>query len=405
MKPLEGVKVLDFSQFLSGPFCTMILCDMGAEVIKLERPPAGDTTRWSPPGRDGASTYYISCNRGKKSALMDLSDPRQKAIFLDMVKDADVLVENYKPGTMEKFGCGHEELLKINPRLVYTAISGFGQTGPWAKRPALDLVIQAASGLMSVTGEKGGDPQKVGTSISDITSGLYGCIGTLIALYAREKTGQGQYVDVSMLDSVVSVLESSIARYLLNGKIPKPIGNRHAAAAPFQPFKVKGGDQVFVCVISDEQWLRLCDCLHHPEWKEDPRFTSLDLRVAHADEMEEMMSAELANWTAEELCDTLEEGKVVYGQINNIEQVVNHPQIKAREMIIDVEFPGAGTLRTTGSPIRLSSMPHGTHYISKQLGSDTMELFGKYRTDEELHDIYDAVFPKVEETIAKKSLR
>ena len=405
MKPLEGIKVLDFSQFLSGPFCTMILADMGADVIKMERPPAGDVTRWSPPGRDGASTYFISCNRGKKSVLMDLSDPRQKAIFLEMVKDADILVENYKPGTMEKFGCGHEELLKINPRLVYTAISGFGQTGPWAKRPALDLVIQAASGLMSVTGEKGGDPQKVGTSVADITSGLYGCIGTLLALYEVQKTGKGQYVDVSMLDSVVSILESSVARYLLNGKIPKPIGNRHAAAAPFQPFKVKGGDQVFICVVPDDQWLRLCDALKHPEWKDDPRFTSLSLRVEHADELEEMMSEVLKDWTAEELCETLEKAKLVYGQINNIEQVVNHPQIKAREMIIDVEFPGAGILQTTGSPIRMSEVPYDTSYKTVQLGANTFDIFSKYVGEDELHSIYDDVMVKVEETIRKKELR
>ncbi len=405
MKPLEGIKILDFSQFLSGPFCTMILADMGAEVIKMERPPAGDTTRWSPPGRDGASTYFISCNRGKKSVLMDLSDPRQKAIFLEMVKDADAVVENYKPGTMEKFGCGHEELLKINPKLVYTAISGFGQTGPWSKRPALDLVIQAASGLMSVTGEKGGDPQKVGTSVADITSGLYGCIGTLLALYAAQKTGKGQYVDVSMLDSTVSILESAVARYLLNGKIPKPIGNRHAAAAPFQPFKVKGGDQVFICVVPDEQWLRLCDALRHPEWKDDPRFTTLSLRVEHADELEAMMSDVLKDWTAEELCETLEKAKLVYGQINNIEQVVNHPQIKAREMIIDVEFPGAGILQTTGSPIRMSEVPYETSYKTVQLGANTFDIFSQYVSEDELHSIYDDVMVKVEETIKKKELR
>ena len=217
MKPLLNIKVLDLTQFLSGPYCTMILADMGAEVIKLERPLTGDLTRYSPPGRSGGSTYFVGCNRGKKSILMNLKDPKQKEVFMKMIPNVDVVVENYKPGTMEKFGCGYDTLKEINPRLVYTAISGFGQTGSLRKKGALDLVIQAMSGLMSVTGDRGGEPLKCGISIGDLTSGIYGALATVLALFARERTGKGAYSDISMLDSVISIMDSGISKYCLTG--------------------------------------------------------------------------------------------------------------------------------------------------------------------------------------------
>lgn len=405
MKPLEGVKILDFSQFLSAPFCTMILADMGAEVIKMENPPAGDVTRWSPPGRDGFSTYYASVNRGKKSVIMNLKDPKQKELFLKMVRDADAVVENYKPGTMEKFGCGHEELLKINPKLVYTAVSGYGQNGPWSRRAALDLVIQAASGMMSITGEKGGAPQKVGVSICDILSGLYAAIGTVTALFNAQRTGKGTYVDIAMMDATLSVLESPVAKYLLDGRIPVPVGNRHVAAAPFQPFNVKDGGQVFICIVSDEQWEKLCDLLGKPEWKEIERFSTVPLRTDNVDEIAELVQNEVIKYTAAEFCDMLEEAKLVYGQINNIKQAVEHPQTQARRMIVDVHCPGDVTLQTTGSPINMDCFDRTMEYDAVQIGSGTFDILSEYASQEELHAIYDAILPDIEAVIEKKSLR
>lgn len=402
MKPLEGIRVLDLTQFLSGPFCTMILSDMGAEVIKLERPLTGDMTRYSPLTRDMTSTYFVSCNRGKKSVLMDLKDPRQKEIFFDMIRDADVLVENYKPGTMKKFGCDYPVLKEINPSLIYTAISGFGQTGPWAKKGALDLVIQAMSGLMSVTGELGGEPQKCGTSISDIISGIYGAVGTLAALYSRSQDGKGQMVDVAMLDSTVAVLESAIARYFVSGVVPGPIGNRHAAGAPFQPFPTKDGNSVFICCPADDQWQRLCDGLGHPEWKEDERFFTTASRKENEKPLEVMMTEATLQWTSEDLCEMLEQNNIVNGQINNIAQVVKHPQIQAREMIVNIEYPNAQPFQTTGSPIKFSSYENDTTYQAAQLGADTLDILRKYASDTLLQDIYGPIFPKVTEAVNHK---
>jgi len=404
MKPLEGVKVLDFTQFLSGPICTMIMADMGAEVIKLERPLTGDMTRYSPPGKDGASTYFISCNRGKKSVLMDLKDERQKVLFFEMVKDADVLVENYKPGTMEKFGCGYEVLKEMNPQLIYTAISGYGQDGPWSKKGGLDLVIQAVSGLMSITGERGGEPQRCGTSVADITAGLYGAIGIMTALYSREKTGKGEYIDVSMLDATVSVLESAIARYCLTGKVPAPIGNRHPAGAPFQPFPTKDGS-VFICCPADEQWQRLCDVLEHPEWKEDARFFTTASRYKHEGELEKLINAVTKEWNSQELCEVLENNNIVNGQINTIDKVVEHEQIKARRMMVEVEYPGSGSFRTTGSPLKMAGMEPQTKFKAAALGADTFTVLEKYAQESILQDIYDPLFTKVKAAVAKKALK
>ena len=401
MKPLEGIRVLDLTQFLSGPFCTMMLADMGAEVIKLERPPIGDITRYSPLTRDRTSTYFIGCNRGKKSVLMDLKNPAHKELFMKMVADADVLVENYKPGTMEKFGCGYETLKQINPRLVYTAISGFGQTGPMAKKGGLDLVVQAMSGLMSITGEKGGEPQKCGISISDIVSGIYGAAGTLGALCGRERSGEGQYVDISMLDATVSILDSAIARYFVNGIIPEPIGNRHPAGAPFQPYPTKDGS-VLICCPADDQWQNLCDALGHPEWKEDARYATTVSRKENEKSLEELMSPVTAQFTSAELSATLDKHNIVNGQISNIKQVIENPQIQAREMIINVEYPGARPFQTTGSPLKFSSYKNPTSYQATPLGANTFEVLAKYASEEELHKLFDPVVETVKAAVDRK---
>jgi len=406
MKPLEGLLVLDMTQFLSGPFCTMILSDLGAEVIKFERPPIGDTSRYSPPGKKGASSYFISINRGKKSVLMNLNDPEQKAAFIKIVKSADILVENFKPGTMEKFGVGYDTLKEINPRLVYTAISGYGQTGPWKEKGALDLVIQAMSGFMSITGELGGEPTKAGISISDVLAGLFAAIGTLAGIRKVQETGEGDFVDIAMLDSTFAALENIIARYSLTGAVPKPLGNRHSSAAPFQPFDTKNG-KVFVCSVSDENWQSFAKGIRRADIAADERFTTMLLRQNNVDVLAKLVQDELQSWTSEDLMAEMDKVGIVSGQINTIDQVVEHPQIKARNMLMNIAYPGADPMITVASPIKMGSIPVTTEAYCPGLGQDTIEVMVKHGGLEKgaAQELYREIFPKVEEVIKKRAIK
>ena len=401
MKPLAGIRVLDFTQILSGPTCTMILADLGAEVIKLERAPGGDPARYTPPGEKNASTYFIGVNRSKKSVMMDLKDDRQKEIFFKMIEKADIVAENYKPGTMEKMGCGYDDLKKINPALVYIAISGYGQTGPFREKGALDLVIQAMSGLMSITGEKNGQPLKAGTSIADIVSGVYGAVGVLAALRKRDLTGEGSYVDVAMLDSAFSVIESAVASYCFNNVVPKPIGNRHPAAAPFQPFDTADG-KMFVCCVSDEHWQRLCDGLNLEHLKTDQRFTTANLRVKNVDELETLLAPVFKLWVSDDLASMLEKNSIVYGEINTIDKIVNHQQIKERNMVVEVEYPDVGSFKVAGSPLKISGLPEESRFRTSSLGQDTLTVLSEYANLDELDLIYKPVFEKVEQVLKNK---
>ncbi len=405
MKPLEGILVLDMTQFMSGPLCSMILADLGAEVIKLERPPIGDTSRYSPPGKMGASSYFISLNRGKKSVLLNLKDPRQKSAFLEMVKKADVLLENMKPGSMEKFGVGYDVLKTINPRLVYTAISGYGYTGPMCKRGAYDLVIQAESGLMSITGEKGGQPLKSGTSSSDLVAGLYAAIGTLAALNKARETGEGEFVDVAMLDATFATLENAIGSYFLTGIVPTPLGNRHSSAAPFQPFDTKDG-KVFVCCISDENWRNFALAINRKDLAEDPRFKTMNLRQQNITQLDAAVQTELSNWTASELMYTLDAAGIVNGQINTLDKATQNPQILARNMIMSVNYPGAEPMKTAASPIKMTSISEETESYCPGLGEDTIDVLKKYAglTLQQIEDIYQDVFPAVEEVVKERAI-
>lgn len=273
MKALENVKVLDLTRVLAGPYTGMILADFGADVIKIESPGKGDDSRAFGPFVGKESTYFMSLNRGKRSITMNLKSPEAQEVFKTMVKEADVVLENYRPGTMEKFGLGYDELKKINPKIIYSACSGFGHSGPYMKDPAYDVIVQGMGGIMSITGQPGGEPTRVGASIGDITAGLFSAIGVMMALYNREITGVGQKVDVGMLDCQVAILENAIARYTNLGIIPGPIGNRHPSITPFEAFKAKDG-YVIIAVGNDTLWAKFCDLIHRPELKEDERFTS-----------------------------------------------------------------------------------------------------------------------------------
>lgn len=391
MRPLEGIRILDLTQFVAGPLCTLTLCDLGAEVIKIERPGFGDDTRNETPARNGTSAKFISCNRGKKSIELNLKDPRQKKIFIHLVKKSDVVVENYKPGTMKKFGLDYEVLKEIKPDIIYAAISGFGQTGPYSSRGALDIAIQAMSGFMSITGEKGGKPVKAGTSIADVVAGLYGVIGVLAALQNRANTGEGQFVDVAMLDSMAaSVMVNEIARYNTNGIVPVPQGNRHAASAPFQEFATKDGS-IMVCCPTNAQFKTLMEALGHPEIYEDPRFKEQQERYQNKDELEEAMQPVFSELTTAEVAKVMAQNGLPFGEINKVSDVAKNEQLIARDMFIDVEDSKAGSFRTVGFPLKMQSMPYQPAYRSPALGEDTHDVLSQLldMSDEEITKAFE----------------
>jgi CoA:oxalate CoA-transferase len=372
-KTLEDLVVLDFSRVLAGPFCTMMLCDLGATVIKVERPDSGDDSRTYTPFVKGESAYFMSINRGKKSITLDLKHPKGKEIALELAKRSDVLVENFKPGVMDNLGLGYEALKEINPRLVYASISGFGYTGPYSERPAYDLIIQGMGGIMSITGPDEHHPTKVGSSIADIFAGLFAAIGILSALHNRELTGRGQWVDVAMLDAMVAVLENAVSRYLATGNVPKPIGNRHPSIAPFCSVETADGFINIACG-NDELWRRFCRIVGLDRLADDPRFLTNADRVKNFSELEPLINEATRKRASAEWLKLLEEAKVPCGPINDIASVVKDPQVAAREMLVEVLHPVAGALKLPGVPIKLSGTPASIAGPAPLLGQHTEEV-------------------------------
>ena len=370
---LAGLRVLDLTRVLVGPYSTMILADLGAEVIKLEMPGQGDDARQFPPHINGESAYFMSLNRNKRSMTLNLKTEAGKVLFLDLVQKVDILVENFRPGTMERLGLGYEKLIKINPRLIYAAASGFGQSGPYSQQPAYDGVVQAMGGIMSITGQLGGEPTRVGTSIGDIAAGLFTAIGILAAVHHREKTGEGQMVDVAMLDCQVALLENAIARYTAAGEIPGPIGNRHPSITPFEPFNTRDG-QLMVAVGNNRMWARICEALGEPELAADPRFTTNALRTANYEELRPLIAAAMSQKTTADWVSILEEFSVPNGPINSVDMVIADPQVIAREMVVDVEHPIAGPTKLPGIPIKLDKTPGEIKEPAPILGQHTGEI-------------------------------
>ncbi len=370
---LEGIRVLDLTRVLAGPFCTMILADMGADVIKIERPSTGDDSRHFGPYVNGESAYFMSINRNKKSITINLKSEKGKNIFREMVKEADIVIENFRPGTMERLGIGYEDLKKINNKIIYAASSGFGHTGPYSERPAYDAIVQAMGGLMSITGQKDGTPTRVGSSIGDIIAGLYTTIGIFAALKYRNDNGVGQKVDVSMLDGQVSILENAIARYFATGSSPKPAGNRHNSIIPFETFETSDGE-LMVAAGNDNLWQKLCIALDMPELAEDKRFITNPLRAKNYTELRPLLAKELKKKSTDEWHQVLLDYGVPNGPINNIEDVVNDPQVKAREMIVEVDHPKAGKVKMAGIPIKMSESQGQIKTPSPSLGEHTEEI-------------------------------
>jgi len=374
-KPLEGIRVIDLTRVLAGPFCTMLLADMGAEVIKVENPKGGDDSRAFGPFKNGLSAYYMGLNRSKRSVTLNLKEPRAKEILKNLVAKADVIVENYKPGTMDKLGLGYAVLKEINPKIIYAASSGFGQTGPYSSKAAYDLIVQGMSGFMSITGFDAKHPVKSGSSIADIFAGVFTAIGILSALQYRNKTGRGQMVDVAMLDCMVAILENAIASYDSTGKAPEPIGNVHRSIAPFATFNTADGF-INVCAGNDDLWRRFCEVVGLEEYIEDPRYVDNKSRVENFSELEKLINDRMTTQTTDAWREVLDAVKVPCGPIMNVAQVAVDPQVKARDMIVELMHPLAGKLLVPGTPIKFSETPAAISCPAPELGEHTAEVFG-----------------------------
>jgi crotonobetainyl-CoA:carnitine CoA-transferase CaiB-like acyl-CoA transferase len=353
-KALSGTKVLDVSRVLAGPFCAMLLADLGADVIKVEVPRRGDDSRQFGPFRNGESGYYMTFNRGKRSVTLDLRKPEGQAVFKDLARTADVVVENFAVGTMDKWGIGYDDLKTINPRIVFGSITGFGQYGPNSQRKAFDPIAQAMGGLMSVTGPEGGTPVRVGIALADISAAQFLTNGILAALIQRGRTGEGQRIDVSMQDSIVGILENSIIRHTFSGEIPSPLGSRHPTITPYDVFRTRDG-QIFICGANDASWQRLCKVMGRPELANEKRFQSNQDRTCHVFELKELIEDWTKGCSQEEVLTALEASEVPCAAIMGIDAVVSDPHLKARNMFVEVNHPTAGKVLITGMPIKMSA--------------------------------------------------
>ena len=371
--PLKGIRVLDLTRILAGPYATMILRDLGAEVIKIEQPGVGDEARDFGPFKNDFSLYFMSVNRGKKSITLNLKSPRGKELFLELVKGSDILVENFRPGTMEKLGLDYESLKTHHPSLLYAACSGFGQTGPYAMRGAYDMIIQGMGGIISITGEPDRPPVRVGTSIGDITSALFTAIGILSALRHRDQTGEGQLIDVGMLDCQVAILENAMVRYFSTGDIPRPLGRRHPAITPFEVFESADG-YVVIAIGNNELWRKFCEHVDHPELIDDDRFNTNALRTENHESLFPILAEIMCRRTTDEWVEALEAIGVPCGPVNTVDKVANDPQVLARDMIAEVEHNTTGTVQIPGIPIKLSETPGQIDAPAPNLGEHTSEV-------------------------------
>lgn len=372
-KALSGIRVLDFTRVLAGPFCTMNLADFGAEVIKIEQPVSGDGSRIFGPFIEDQSGYYILINRGKKGITLDLKNPKAREIVYDMVKKCDVVVENFKPGVMDKLGLSYDALKEINPGLVYCSVSGFGQDSPYSDRAAYDIVAQGMSGMMSITGFPNSPPTRVGSSLGDISAGLYAAMGIMLALYSREKTGKGQFVDIAMLDSVFAFMETNVVRYTIGNILPTRVGSRHPLSAPFDIYQCKD-NMVIIAIASEHHFAKLCNMMGQPDLIKDPRFDSDPHRSKYDVELKAIIENFLADYTVEEAMDMMLKLSLPCGPIQNVAQACLDPSILKREMLVEIDQPKAGKLVITGNPMKLSETPADPKHPAPLLGQDTKEV-------------------------------
>ena len=388
MSLLSNIRVLDMSRILAGPWCGQILADLGAEVIKVERPGTGDDTRgWGPPyvtdknGQDTSeSAYYLSANRGKKSITIDISSKEGQALIYELAEKSDVILENYKVGGLAKYNLDYASLKEINPRLIYCSITGFGQTGPYSHRPGYDFLIQAMGGLMSITGESdsqpGGGPQKVGVALADILTGVYATVATLAALFHRSQTGEGQHIDLALLDVQVAVLANQALNYLVSGDKPERIGNHHPNVVPYQSFSTSD-THIIIAVGNDSQFSKFCDVIERSELSNDERFKTNKLRVQNRNKLSSILAPELLKKTSKEWISLFEGAGVPCGPINSIDEVFDNPQIKYRGLKLSMNHSLAGQLNTVANPIRFSNNPINYDLPPPLLGEHTNDILSQ----------------------------
>ncbi|MCR4443391.1 MAG: CaiB/BaiF CoA-transferase family protein [Peptococcaceae bacterium] len=370
---LNKIKIIDLTRNLAGPYCTMLLADLGADVLKVEAPGVGDDARGFGPFIKGESGYFISVNRGKKGMTLNLKDKRGAGILRKLLEKADVLIESFRPGVLDRLGFSYDEVAKINPGIVYASISGFGQTGPYRDKPAYDMVVQGYGGIMSVTGQPAGIPTRVGVSIGDLAASLFCASGILAALLNREKTGQGDRIDISMLDCQVALLENSIVRYAVTEQNPIPIGNRHASITPFEALKTKDG-YVIVCCGNQGLWEKYCEVIGHPELLEDRRFRDNNKRTENQPALSDILTKIMSKKTTQEWLGLLEKAGIPCAPINNISQVLNNEQVGFREMIVTLNHPRAGEVKVSGCPVKSMNCKTGAVQPSPLLGQHNEEV-------------------------------
>ena len=379
MQPLQGIRVLDLSRVLAGPYCTMVLGDLGADVIKVE-PPEGDETRgWGPPFAEGESAYYLCVNRNKRGIVINLKTDEGKKILRDLALQSDVLVENFRPGTLEKFGLDFATLHELNPKLIYCSITGFGQTGSIRDKPGYDFMIQALGGLMSITGEPEGEPMKTGVAVVDLFAGQNAIIAILAALQARTLTGRGQHLDISLFDSQLGWLANVASNYLISGKLPKRYGNAHPNIVPYQSFQASDG-WFAIAVGNDKQFEALCKVIGKLELASDPRFAKNSGRVENREEIIPLLASIFKTASVSEWLTKLDEAQIPCGPINNFEQVFSMPTVKEREMLVKMNHPTIGELPLVGSPLKMSNTPVEYRLPPPLMGEHTedviMDLLG-----------------------------
>ena len=369
--PLSGITVLDLSRVLSGPYCTMQLADMGARVIKIERPGAGDDTRaWGPPFVHGESAYFLSINRNKESVTLNFKHPEGRTLLDELIARADILVENFRPGTLDDMGLGYAALHAKHPRLIYTSISGFGHTGPSRERAGYDAVLQGEAGIMSITGPADGSGHKVGIAIADLSSGLFAAQGTLLALYSRQRTGTGQHVDVAMLDSVAALLTYQAGIYFANGAPPKRTGNAHPTVAPYETFRAKDGD-VILAAGNDDLWRKFCTVAGLDAHVADPRFATNRERVRNYDTLRPIVAAAFVTKTRDEWLAVLNEAGIPAGPVRDLHEVLTDEQLLSRDMVHLLQHSTAGPVQVLGVPVKLSDTAGSVRTAPPALGEHT----------------------------------
>ncbi len=376
-KTLDGSRVLDLTTFMSGPFASMVMGDLGAEVIKIEQPEQGDTSRQIPPHfHAGESLYYVSLNRNKKSVTLNLKTEKGKKLFYELVKKADIVIENYRPGITKKLAVDYEHIKAINPEIIYCSITGYGSDGPYGGRPAYDLTVQALSGAMSMTGDEGTGPLRLGVPMGDLAASMWALVGILAALQHREKTGEGQFMDISMLDSLSSFITYPALYYSYSGEIAQPLGSGHQAIVPFQAFKTK---DYYLCVTcaNEKFWLLLCQALEIEELTADQRFVKMGDRLTHKEELNAILNNVFSKKTNAEWEEILSKAGVPFAPVNTIDKAFDNPALQHRDMIISIDHFGKD-LRFFGNPIKMSKTPISEYTTPPRLGANNEEIFGKY---------------------------